>query len=119
MVVVPLVFAFGALDSLSNNVSAYFRLKLTGVSVHQLQKTLILRTTTIIHQTSVSIVPVELEHIIAICVAMYVTVNFEIIIIAPLVKAVILSPAHLLRRVLRLPEYLFILHFPVHVCMLW
>jgi len=67
VVVVPLVFAIGALDSLLNNISAYFRLKLTGVSVHQLQKTVILGTATIIHQTSVSIVPVELEHLIAIC----------------------------------------------------
>ena len=46
VVVVPLVF--GALGSPSHNISAYFhQLKLTGVSVHQLQKTVVLRTATI------------------------------------------------------------------------
>ena len=49
VVVVPLVF--GALGSLSNNISDYFRqLKLCGVSVHQLQKTVLLRTATIVRQ---------------------------------------------------------------------
>ena len=49
VVVVPLVV--GALGSLSNNISAYFhQLKLTGVSAHQLQKAVVLRTATIIRQ---------------------------------------------------------------------
>ena len=49
VVVVPLVF--GALGSLSNNISTYFhQLKRTGVSVHQLQETVVLRTATITRQ---------------------------------------------------------------------
>jgi len=80
--VVPLVV--GASGSLSINISDYFRqLKLRGVSIHQLQKTVLLRTATISYSpTFVSIVVVELEYLIAVRIVLqpvYVTVKFEII----------------------------------------
>ena len=80
--VVPLVV--GASGSLSIDISDYFRqLKLRGVSIHQLQKTVLLRTATISYSpTFVSIVVVELEYLIAVRIVLqpvYVTVKFEII----------------------------------------